>query len=212
MNKRTRDSLVAALAVVAIGAAIYSAFANRAQKINLDSYTVLGTVTAQETARLLADHGRAVVVARDTGEFKNPSVEAELTAFQQEFKKHPSVTLTIKRIQIPPMQTMATGGGLPVDQLLRTLDSEPNLGALILLLPLPPLTDSELDALSKHTAKIIVVSSFHPDYRRLLDRGLIQLAIVPRPDNAPADAPPARTVRERFDQEYAVIQRPSMER
>lgn len=205
MNRRTRDWVIAALAVLAIGAAIYSAIANRSQKINLETYTVLGTITAQETTRLLADHGRALVIARDTGEYKNPSVEAELTAFQQELQKHPGVHLTTKRTQIPPMQMMATGGGLPADQLLQTLDSHPNLDALILFLPLPQLADAELDALGKHAVRIIVVSSFHPDYRRLLERGLIQLAIVPRPDNAPTDAPPARTPRERFDQEYALL-------
>src|SRR5947207_1248460 len=90
MNKRTKEVLVVSLALGATVVSLYFGFARRSPKVNLDPYNVLGAVTAEETAKLLADKGLVLVMARDTGADKNPSVEAELNAFQQTLKKHPS--------------------------------------------------------------------------------------------------------------------------
>ena len=87
MDKRTRDIIVATLAVGAAAVALYFALAGRSQKINLDPYDVLGAITAEETAKLLGNKGQVLVMARGTGANKNPSVEAELKAFQQTLKK-----------------------------------------------------------------------------------------------------------------------------
>ena len=76
MGSQTKVTIVAIIAVGAATASLYFAFADRSQKINLDTYDVLGAVTAEETAKLLEDNGLVLVMARDTGADKNPSVEA----------------------------------------------------------------------------------------------------------------------------------------
>jgi hypothetical protein len=172
--------------------------------VNLDTYQVLGTVTAEETARLVGGKGRILVMARDTGAAKNPSVEAELAAFQQTLRKRAGLSVVTERVRVAPMMMMATGGGLPPDQFLKALETHPDIGAVVLFFGFPQLTEPELDTLKKTGVKTVVVSSLRPGYKRLLEQQAIQVAIV-RQANAASPATPARTVRERFDQEYTLL-------
>jgi hypothetical protein len=205
MAKRTKDVIVASLALGAAVVSLYFGFAGRAPKINLDPYEVLGVVTAEETAKLLADKGLVLVLARDTGAEKNPSVEAELKAFQQTIKKRAGLRVLTERVQVTPMLMMATGGSVPPDQLFKALQTHPNVGALVLFFGFPPLADPELEVLAKSGVKTVVVSSFHPGYKRLLERRAIHLAIVPRPEPPPPDSQAPRALRERFDQDYIIV-------
>ena len=78
MGKRTKDVLVGSVAIGVAVISLYWGFSGRQPKVNLDTYQVLGTVTGEETARLLDHKGEVLVLARDTGPDKNPSVEAEI--------------------------------------------------------------------------------------------------------------------------------------
>jgi len=205
MKKRTKDILVASLAVSATAVSLYFAFATRSQKINLDSYEVLGAITAEETAKLLGNNGQVLIMVRDTGADKNPSVEAELKAFQQTLKKYSGLSVVTEKIQVTPTLMMATGGGVPPDRLFKALETHANIGALVLFFGFPQLADPELEALKKSGVKTVVVSSFRPGYQRLLEQRAIHLAIVVRPDAPPSPARKPRTIRERFDQEYLIM-------
>ena len=205
MDRRTKDVIVVSLALGAAVVSLYLGFAGRSPKLNLDPYQVLGAVTAEETAKLLADKGLVLVTARDTGADKNPSVEAELNAFQQTLKKHPGLRLVTERVQVTPMLMMATGGSVPPNQLFKVLQTHANLGALVLFFGFPALADPELEAVEKSGVKTVVVSSFHPDYKRLLERRAIHLAIVPRQEALQPDSQASRTLRERFDQDYVIV-------
>jgi hypothetical protein len=208
MDKRTKNIIVATLAVGAAAVAIYFAFVGRSQTINLDPYDVLGAVTAEETAKLLGNQGQVLVMARGTGANKNPSVEAELKAFQQTLKKQKGITVIIQKIQVSPMQMMATGGGVPPEQFLKALETHSNLGAVVLFLGFPQLNDSELEVLKKSGIKIVVACALRPGDQRLIERQAIHLAIVPRSEPPPAGTSAPRTLRERFDQEFLIISGP----
>ncbi|MCL4787453.1 MAG: hypothetical protein KJ070_11755 [Verrucomicrobia bacterium] len=205
MNQRTKQITVAIVAVSAAAIALHLALANRPEPINLGTYEVLGAVAAEEAARLVGGQGRVVVVVRDTGPDKNPSVEAELKAFEQTLRKSSGLSAIVERVTVNPMMMMATGGGLPAEELFRLIEKNAKVDAVVLFFGFPPLTDMELAKLKETGAKVIVVSSLRPGYQRLLERQAIHLAIVPRPDPPPADARPAQTVRERFDQEYLIL-------
>lgn len=204
MEKRTKDILVASVAVGAAVVSLYLAFGTRSQKINLDSYEVLGSVTAEETAKLLGNKGQVLIMARDTGADKNPSVEAELKALQQTLRKYGGLSVITEKIQVTPMLMMSTGGGVPPDQLLKACRTHPNIAAIVLFFGIPELAAGEIEALKQCGAKIIVASAFRPGYQRLLERQVIHLAIVPRPD-ASTSTTKRQTLRERFNQEYIVM-------
>lgn len=204
MGKQTQVTMVALL-VVAAAVSLYFAFADRSQKINLDTYDVLGAVTAEETAKLLANNGQVLVMARDTGADKNPSVEAELKAFQQRLKKYGGLSVITEKIQVTPMLMMSTGGGVPPDQLLKACRTHPKIAAVVLFFGFPELADGEIAALKQSGVKIVVVSAFRPGYQRLLERQVIHLAVVPRPDALPPTAGKPQTVRERFNEDYVIM-------
>ena len=197
--------IVGTLAVGAAAAAIYFGLAGRAPKADLDPYAVLGAVTAEETAKLLGHQGQVLVLARGTGANKNPSVEAELQAFRQTLKTQKGIKVITEMIQISPMQMIANGGGVPPGQFLKTLETHSPLGAVVLFLPFPRLTDPELEALKKSGVKVVLAGALRPGDQQLLERQAIQLAIVPRPDSPPPGAPAPRTLRERFDQQFLIL-------
>ena len=205
MNTGTKNFMVAGVAVCAAVVALYFAFADRSPKLNLDPYDVLGAVTAEETAKLLGNKGLVLLIVRDTGPNKNPSVEAELKAFQETLKKRPGFGAVIERIPLTPMMMMATGGGAPPDEFLKAIQTHANAGAVVLFFGFPQLTEPELQTLKQSGVKIVVVSSFRTGYKQLLERQAIHLAVVPRSDAPPPGTQTPRTLRERFDQLYTTF-------
>jgi hypothetical protein len=205
MNTGTKNFMVGSVAVCAAVVALYFAFADRSPKLNLDPYDVLGAVTAEETAKLLGNKGLVLLIVRDTGPNKNPSVEAELKAFQETLKKQPGLSAVIERIPLTPMMMMATGGGAPPDEFLKAIQTHANAGAVVLFFGFPQLTEPELQTLKQSGVKMVVVSSFRTGYKQLLERQAIHLAVVPRSDAPPPGTQTPRTLRERFDQLYTTF-------
>jgi len=205
MDKRVKNIIVASAALGAAAVSVYYAVTGGAPKINLGPYDVLGAVTAEETAKLLGDKGQVLVIVRDTGPDKNPSVEAELKAFQQTLKKRAGLSVQVERFRVTPVLMMATGGGLPTDAFFKALETHGNTGAVVLFLGFPSLTEPEIGVLKKAGVKTVVVSSLRSGYKRLLERQAIHVAIVPRAETPPPGGPTPRTVRERFDQLYTIL-------
>ena len=205
MNTGTKNFMVGSVAVCAAVVALYFAFADRSPKLNLDPYDVLGAVTAEETAKLLGNKGLVLLIVRDTGPNKNPSVEAELKAFQETLKKQRGLGAVIERIPLTPMMMMATGGGAPPDEFLKAIQTHANAGAVVLFFGFPQLTEPELQTLKQSGVKMVVVSSFRTGYKQLLERQAIHLAVVPRSDAPPPGTQTPRTLRERFDQLYTTF-------
>ena len=201
----TQDVLKVSVALGVAAVAVYFALFGRSPKIELGAYEALGAVTAEETAQLVGGRGQVLVIARDTGPDKIPSVESQMATFERTLRAHGGLTQVTRRFQATAMTMMATGGGVPPDHLASALQAHPDAAALVLFCGLPPLPDAEMGALRKRGVKIVVVSSFRPDYADLLERQVIHLVITPRPEGPPPDAKPPRTLRERFDQEYAIL-------
>lgn len=205
VNKRTKDLVAGSLAVAAIVMAVYWGLKGHSPRIDLDPYEVLGAITAEETAKLLRAPGPVLVMARGAGAQENPSVEAQLRAFERSLKAQGGLRQVTVRVEATPMLMMATGGGIPPEQLFAALAAHANVVAVVLFGGLPALSDPEVEALRKRAVKLVVVSSFRPDYERLLEQGVLHLAVVPRPDAPPPAVERSRTLRERFDREYLLI-------
>ena len=141
----------------------------------------------------------------DTGPNKNPSVEAEVKAFEQALKKQKGMSTVAERVEATAMTMMATGGGVPVEQFFKGLEKHKGVAVLALFFAFPDLGDAELEIFKKYGVKTIVVSSPRSNYKRFLDQGAIQLVISPRQDTPPATTQPPRTIRERFEQDFVIL-------
>jgi hypothetical protein len=206
MDERTKGVAAGRLAVGAAAVCLLLGCGGRGSRLALNNtYEVLGAVTAGETAKLTGGQGQVLVFARETGAAGNPLVEAELGAFQRALKKHAGLSLVTERVPVSPTLMMATSGGLPPGQLLKALQTHGSLAAVVSFFGFPELGEPELEALKQSGVKTVVVSSLRPGYKRLLEREAIQLAIVPREGAPPPRARAARTLRERFDQEYTLL-------
>jgi len=201
---RTKEILIAAVAIGAAVVSVYYAISGRSEKVNLDTYSVLGTVAAEESAKLAGNKGQILIMVPDSGPNKNPSIEAEVKAFQESLKKQ-KLGVIIEKVNVTPMMMMATGGGVPPDQFFKALEQHKGIAAVALLFGFPELSASDVETLKKYNVKTIVVSSFRSGYKRFLDTGALHLVISPRQDTPPANAQPPRTVRERFDQDFVLI-------
>jgi hypothetical protein len=204
MQKRTKDIIIAIVAVGAAALSVYYALFGRAEKINLDTYSVLGAVAAEETAKLIGNRGQVLIMVPDSGPNKNPSVEAEVKAFQNTSKKQ-KISVAVEKVEVTPMLMMATGGGVPTDQFFKALDKHKGVAAVALFFGFPDLADADIQTLKKYNVKTVVVSSFRSGYKRYLDGGAIQLVISPRQDTPPETTQPPRNVRERFAQDFVLI-------
>ena len=204
MPKQTRDILIAIVAIAAAVFSVYYAVSGRSEKVNLDTYSVLGTVAAEESAKLTGNKGEVLILVPDSGPNKNPSVEAEVKAFQELLKKQ-KLTMAMEKVEVTPMLMMATGGGVPPEQFFKALEKHKGVAAVVLLFGFPELSDADVETLKKYNVKTIVVSSFRSGYKRFMDSGALQLVISPRQDTPPTSAQQPRTVRERFDQDFVLI-------
>jgi hypothetical protein len=204
MPKQTRDILIAIVAIAAAVFSVYYAVSGRSEKVNLDTYSVLGTVAAEESAKLTGNKGEVLILVPDSGPNKNPSVEAEVKAFQELLKKQ-KLTMAMEKVEVTPMLMMATGGGVPPEQFFKALEKHKGVAAVVLLFGFPELSDADVETLKKYNVKTIVVSSFRSGYKRFMDSGALQLVISPRQDTPPTSTQQPRTVRERFDQDFVLI-------
>jgi hypothetical protein len=203
MKKKTIFTTMAILGT--LGASSFLVLTLRESKIELNPYQALGTVAAEQTIKLMGDKGQIVIVAQDTSEFDMPALAAQLNAFRATARAKAKVTVEIENVKMDAMTMLAAGGRVPAERFLKTLRKYPKAGAIVLFLGFPQLAGRDLDALHQRVPKMIVVAAYRPDYQELLERRLIDLAIVPRLDALPETAKKPKTLREWFEQEYVIL-------
>jgi hypothetical protein len=204
MAARNKEIAVATVAIAAAVISVYYALAGRSEKIDLDTYSVLGAVSAEESAKLAGNKGQVLIMIPDSGPSKNPSVEAEIKAFEKTINKQKGMTSAVEKVEVSAMTMMATGGGVPVEQFFKALEKHKGAAVLALFFGFPDLTGGDLDRFKQYRLKTLVVSSFRSTYKSLCDQGAIQIVISPRQDTPAANPQSPKTVRERFDQDFSI--------
>ena len=188
------------------GAAFLLARAFSGPRINLNPYQALGTIAAEEAARLCGGHGRLVLVVPDPGSDPDPVLDAQIAAFRRSLKHQAGVELAaVETVKMDPFLSMQTGGAIPPDRLEAIRGRHATAAAFVFFLAFPPIPPPEDDSGGKGAPKVMVVSAALPGYDTLLRQGTIHLAIVPQPLSAETPATPPRSTREAFDREYLIL-------
>ncbi len=204
----TKDKLFAVLAILVIAGAVAWIYRGQSggQNFDLSPYRALGAGTAEETTKLLGNAGSVLVISPDTSDAQNTAVEGQLRSFQDTLKKNKAMSIAATvNFKLTPMERMATGGAVPVDQFLQALKSHSNAGAVVLFCAFPQLSPQDYATLKQSGVKVIVASACVPGYRKLVESQVIHLAIVPQSERSlPAGKSPT-TLRGWFEQEFLVV-------
>jgi hypothetical protein len=211
-----RKTIAICTLLLIIAAAVTSLFFRRSgasPRINLNPYQALGAVAAEETSKLLGEHGEIVLVINDPGDERDPVLDAQLETFTRSLKKLGKfVVAAIEPVKMDAMTRMTTGGTMPPEQFATVRSKHPRADAFVLFIGFPMLPPSELTSLKAGKTKFIVISAALPGYRELLNTGIIQLAIVPKPGTANEDTSEPKNLRDWFAREYQIVTPATAER
>jgi len=161
-------------------------------------FEACGQALAEETARLLANQGRVVIIAARAGPAPSPVHEAYLRGFKQALKARPGLTLAATEAVTP------TEAGCPADAYLDVLKRHPTIDAVVSFAGPPVFRGADFKALPARPPKLVVLGGGRELTRSLMSRKLLDVSFVPRRHTKSAPGP-AQAAREQFDQIYQSV-------
>jgi len=199
-DTRQKILIVALLAIIAL--AIGSMFRSRTRKTVTDVDMIgdgLAQATADETARLLGNHGKIVLVtASGSSQCVLPQIGGEVT---QQLAKKPGLQL-VATANIPLGDEDEIR--FPVEKYRQLLDTYRDADAILTLAGPPDPAPSDLPA--PRPKLIVVVAGSDPlAVKPLLENGFVDLAIVPRMRSRYDKKNPPKKARDWFDCQFQVV-------
>ncbi len=210
-KKKPVVTIVAVLAIAASFISIFITQCERPPKINMKPYLAVGQVAAEETAKLLGNKGKIVIVVQDTSQFKtkNSPSDVQIETFKETIKKQGGISVSgTETVKIDMMAMHGPEMGLPGDLFVKIVQKYPDADAIVSFAGAPQLTDEQISSLGQKIPKFVAVSGMGMmgmGLKKLFEEQVIQLAIVPRFEPAPPSTKKPETLREWFDQTYKVV-------
>ncbi len=201
-TKQKLTALGALLAIAASALWIYwREFAT--PQFNVPLHQAVGQVMAEETARLVGHSGTVLIVAMDTG--KAPELKVQLDAFEKRLKALGQITVK-DRLLLDPGENpkYRPGSGLSAKRFLKVARKNLGADAIVSFVGAPELTDAELARMK--SAPIFIAEAHSPERLiPLLEKKILQVAIVPRYEfPAPGPRKP-ETDRQWFDNKFQIV-------
>ena len=205
LNKRTFKYIGLVLTILGSSGWLY--FTLRPDRIDLNPYEALGETAGDETAALLSNSGRLVLVDADFGIYKllAPTTEAEIKSFKKAIRKTNLKIAAIERVPIARPSMARTGIFMQPGQISSLIARHPEADAIVLFVGLAGLDDLKGSGSDNSKPKLVLVSNYESYYKELLQMRAIQMAIVPV---GTPDADEDRTIHSRkewFERHYLVV-------
>ena len=200
-----RDLLLAAVAVIAILASsiwIYRSLFTSSQ-VNLPIHQSIGYIMAEETFQQVGRLGKIVIVTTDTR--RAPELKVQLEAFDKHLRALGGCTIAEKIVLDPGENPkFRPGSGLSAKRFLKIVRKHKGVDAIVSFVGAPELTDDDIKQLRSYP-KFLAEAHSPEKLLALLDKKILNSAIVPRFDfPAPGPRQP-QTTRQWFDHYYQVI-------
>lgn len=205
MSKKSIASFVLILVILA---ALSSAYFNlRPEGINLGPYDALGMGAGLETAKLLHNQGKVVLVDAEFGMFKilAPTTEAQIRAFKKALGKTGLKVVAIEKVPIARPSMARNGIFMQPGQLAGVIARHPDADVIVLLVGLGLPTEVAEPQAGKAGPKLVLVGNFEPYLRSLVDKHALDLVIAPRSGVDAEANPKIRSPKEWFNQHYEVL-------
>ena len=174
-----------------------------APKINVPLHQAVGRVMAEETAKLVNNQGRIVVIAIETA--KDAELKIQLEEFEKSLKKFSRITVAkTYMLETENRAKYGAGSGLSTRRFIRIVNKNTTADAMVSFVGAPELKDDEIGQLQARP-KFIAESRSVEKIGNLLAKHLLQVAIVSRFQfPAPVEGKPG-TLRQWFDKRFQVV-------
>lgn len=194
MNDR-RILLLLAAAIFASGVAMFSAsrtWWHKKPSLKLGPYEEIGIRAAEETAKLLGQKGRVVVIA---GELDSPVIGAEVKAFQKALRKQPGLSIVaVETVAIDPLRP---------PEFVALFQKHAGVDAVVSFYGFPEFSPSQLAQLPTPLPKVVAILNGILGAKQLFASGadgLYIVATVPPKPRKPGDPFTLEIVRARPSQ------------
>jgi hypothetical protein len=174
-----------------------------APKINVPLHQAVGHVMAEETAKLLNNQGRIVIIAIETA--KDPELKVQLEEFERTLNQFSGIKVAkTYMLETENRPKYGAGSGLSGRRLVRIVNKNTTADALVSFVGAPELKDDEIRELQARP-KLIVESRSAGKLKKLFDQQLLHVAIVSRFQfPAPVEGNPG-TLRQWFDKRFEIV-------
>ncbi len=167
-----------------------------------ERYIFIGQKVADETARLLNNSGRIVVIGFDY-KGQPDQVVTETDAFLKAIKKR---GIAVAGVELQDPVALAQGQKfLPGDIYLSLVKKYPSVDAFVSFVGPPQLSRNQVAELGSKMPKCVAVSLFSFAGKRLFRDGVIQVAMLPRFEPLGPNVPPPKSDAEWFDQNFQIV-------
>jgi hypothetical protein len=190
-------SLAVVVSVLSVGSIIRTIRRDH-PRVDLSPYETVGKVAAIETASLLQQHGRLVLIL---SERESPTVQATLAQFRQTLVQAPGLTIVGEenfardpRTNAPPFQPA---------NLSQILQKYPDVDALVSLCGFPDFAAADLQHLPPRLPKIILVLGDIAGADQLFAAGADGFGIVASSPIVPGEQ--IRDWREAFHRHFRIV-------
>ena len=161
----------------------------------------VGEVVADETIRLIGRQGKIVIWSGDI----DPSA-LTLATLTETLRKNSAISIVSTEPIGGHFNVWLDSESLPTERFFDLMKKHADVDAIISFAGIPVLRPEQIAQLDSRRPKLILVFSSQdlPD-RMLFERGVVQLAIVPRYESLRRTGVKPATPREWFDREYQVV-------
>jgi ABC-type sugar transport system substrate-binding protein len=173
--------------------------------INLRPSVAVGEVLAQQTARLLGDKGKMVVIGRASAKDGQSASSEQISSFRAAVARQGSPTITATEWLPRPAPGTMDLGGVTAEQLLALIAKHPEADAFVVFAGMPPLSPALAERLTARSLKVLAVCGYGATVRRWLEAQALAVAVVPRFGEPPPATSAPKTVQDWFEREFEML-------
>lgn len=209
----SKTVLVAVLSVLAIVGGVVmivrqarkGSVAATAPGVVRSPYRSVGYGTAEEMAGLIGEQARVVVIGFGKEHEKDPLAIEILKIFEDTLRQQRHVIIAGHE-QVSYEGLHGTSPGFPAEEYLDLLARYPGVDAVVSFASFPELDDRHISNLPQKSPRLlVVVPRPYPEVKQLLQRGVIQKAVIQRFTPKPFPTADAKTARQWFDLQWQVF-------
>jgi len=204
-SKGSKQLLIAALCLAATAGSAFWTYRTQfaAPRFNVVLHRAIGRSLAQETARLLHEAGKVVIVSIELRDL--PELKVQMDEFERALKQFPKVVLEKSyKLETDDKPKYSFGSGLSGRRYVRIVNKNPGADAIVSFIGAPSLTAEDVTQL-KASPKVIVEARSADKLKKLFEQNLIQAAIVARFQFPTPIKGTPRNAQEWFDQRYQIV-------